>query len=89
MKTDISVRIDRGGLVLEGKVTVIDAASLVDAMTTVKELFPEATLTGAEDDWSAVDLPIKPCVRCGDTDPDNRSMSEDLCGYCDHIIHKG
>ena len=74
---------------LEGKVTVIDAASLADAMATVEQVFPEAILTGADDEWSSVDLPIKPCVRCGDTDPDNRSLSENLCGYCDHITSKG
>ena len=87
-KTEISVRLERGGLVLEGKVTVIDAASLADAMATVEQVFPEAILTGADDEWSSVDLPVKPCVRCGDTDPDNRSLSDSLCGYCDHIIHK-
>jgi hypothetical protein len=86
----VTVTLTRGTLTLTG-VVELQAESLADAAATVQQTFPEAEMLRVEDpDWGAdVNLPVAPCVRCGDTDPDNREGAAPLCGYCIHITQKG
>lgn len=45
---------------------------------------PHFLIVGVHDEWGSHDLPIPPCIRCGDSTIEYREV-DSLCAYCTHV----
>jgi len=61
--------------------------SIIEASETPPGTKPLFKIVKVKDEWGEFDLPIKPCIRCGDDRIEYRE-NDDLCAYCEHIISK-